>query len=658
MSLRTLPFMLVALRFAAGAMGMYLIGTAAQAAENALSYRVLCYHDVQEDVRVNPDPYAVDSAQLVAQFAWMKDNGYRVVSLDDVIAAKEGRRALPEKAVVLTFDDGYRSVYTRVFPLLKLFKYPAIVALSGRWLDAAPGETVEYDGKRVARERFLSWEQIREMADSGLVEIASHTYDLHRGIPANPQGSLVPAVIAYSYDAANNTYEDEPAHLARLRADLARNSKLIESKTGRRPRVMVWPFGRDSMQAIAVAREIGMPVTMSLADGANNLNDDLSRVRRDQLTRNPPLRDFVSMVSKDPDPLPERVAHVDLDYVYDANPRQQQANIDSLLDRMLALRVTTVYLQAFADGDGNGQAEAMYFPNRHMPLRADLFSYVAWQLSSRAFVKVYAWMPVLAFELPSTNSAAMLTVHSADADSASAHPRYRRLSPFSADSQRVIGEIYEDLARHATFDGLLFHDDAVLDDFEDASPSALQAYQEWGLPASVEAIRSDPQLLQHWTELKTRALIEFTGDLAERVRDHRGAIKTARNLYARPVLEPGSEASFAQSLPDFLAAYDYTAVMAMPLMEGAAKPDAWLDALVRKVSAEPGALRKTVFELQSMDWNTRQRVPTRTLAKQMNRLQRLGAINFGYYPDDFLTDHPGLAGIKPAISLQSFPRSD
>jgi biofilm PGA synthesis lipoprotein PgaB len=545
-----------------------------------------------------------------------------------------------------------------VFPLLKLFNYPAIVALSGGWLDAPPGETVDYDGKPLARERFLSWEQISEMADSGLVEMASHSYDLHRGIPANPQGSLFPAVVAYRYDAASGTYEDEPAHMARLRADLARNSTLIEAKVGRRPRVMVWPFGRDSMKAIDLARELGMPVTMSLVDGANNLKDDLSRVRRDPLVGNPPLRDFISMVSKDTDPLPQRVVHVDLDYVYDADLRQQQANIDSLLDRILALRVTTVYLQAFADGDGNGQAEAMYFQNRHLPLRADLFSYVAWQLSTRAFVKVYAWMPVLAFELPSTNSAAALTVQSADADAASAHPRYRRLSPFSADAQRVIGEIYEDLARHARFDGLLFHDDGVLDDFEDASPSALQTYREWGLPASVEAIRSDPQLLQRWTELKTRALIEFTGELAERVRGYQGAIKTARNLYARPVLEPAAQAWFAQALPDFLAAYDFTAVMAMPLMEGAAKPGAWLDALVRKVSEHPGALKKTVFELQSMDWNTRERVPTRTLAEQMNRLQRLGAVNFGYYPDDFLADQPGLAGIKPAISLQSFPRSD
>src|SRR5204863_413989 len=84
----------------------------------------------------------------------------------------------------------------------------------------------------------------------------------------------------------------------------------------------------------------------------------------------------------------------------------------------------------------------------------------------------------------------------------------------SADVQRVIGEIYEDLARHAPFDGLLFQDDAVLDDFEDASPSALQTYREWGLPASVEAIRPDPQRLRRWTERKTRALIDLNGDFA------------------------------------------------------------------------------------------------------------------------------------------------
>lgn len=623
----------------------------------ANSYRVLCYHDVQEDVRVIPDPFAVDTAQLVSQFAWLKENGFHVISVEDVIAARNGKRALPDKAVLLTFDDGFRSVYTRVFPLLKLFNYPAVVALSGHWLDAPAGRAVDYEGKEVPRSQFLSWEQIAEMAASGLVEIASHSYDLHRGIPANPQGNMFPAAVAYRFETGSG-YEDERAHAARVRADLARNSALIRSKTGRAPRVMVWPYGRDSGQAIEIARELGMAFAMNLDGGANEAAGDMSRIRRDMVTNNLALNDFIELVNKGPLPVPQRVVHVDLDYVYDADPGQQRANLDRLLDRIRALRVTTVYLQAFSDPDGNGQAESVYFPNRHLPMRADLFSHVAWQLSTRALVKVYAWMPVMAFELPSKNAVAKFAVQSSDPAAPASGNLYRRLTPFSAEVRDTVGEIYEDLARHARFDGLLFHDDATLDDFEDASPAARQTYADWGLPASIEAIRADPLLVERWTQRKTATLIAFTGELTQRVRRYQGSIKTARNLYARPVIEPQSQARFAQSLPDFLSAYDYTALMAMPLLEGVARPDVWFEALVRKVAAQPGGLAKTVFELQSVDWNTRKPVPAATLAAQLQRLQRLGAVNIGYYPDDFVADRPALAAIKPALSLQNFPRKD
>lgn len=633
---------------------MFCLPAAGQAAN---SYRVLCYHDVQEDVRIIPDPFAVDTAQLVSQFAWLKENGFHVLSLDDVIAAREGKRALPDKAVLLSFDDGYRSVYTRVFPLLKLFGYPAVVALSGHWLDAPAGKPVEYDGNEVPRNQFLSWEQISEMAASGLVEIASHSYDLHRGIPANPQGNLTAAVVTYRFEAGSG-YEEERTHAARIRADLARNSALIKAKTGHAPRVMVWPYGRDSGQAIEIARELGMPFAMNLDGGINEVAGDMSRIRRDAIINNPALNDFIALVDKAPLPVPQRVVHVDLDYIYDADPSQQRANIDHLLDRIRALRVSTVYLQAFSDPDGNGQADSVYFPNRHLPMRADLFSHVSWQLTTRALVKVYAWMPVMAFELPSKNAIAEFTVQSSDPAAPASGNRYRRLTPFSAEVRDTVGEIYEDLARHARFDGLLFHDDATLDDFEDASPAARQTYAEWGLPASIDAIRADPLLLERWTQRKTATLIAYTGELAQRVRRYQGSIKTARNLYARPVMEPQSQTRFAQSLPDFLSAYDYTALMAMPLLEGEAKPDAWLERLVRKVAAQPGGLAKTVFELQSVDWNTRKPVPVATLAAQLQRLQQLGAVNIGYYPNDFVADRPALEAIKPALSLQNFPRKD
>ncbi|MDP0881176.1 poly-beta-1,6-N-acetyl-D-glucosamine N-deacetylase PgaB, partial [Klebsiella variicola] len=78
---------------------------------------------------------------------------------------------------------------------------------------------------------------------------------------------------------------------------------------------------------------------------------------------------------------------------------------------------------------------------------------------------------------------------------------------------KIIGEIYEDLARNNAIDGVLYHDDAVLNDFEDASPAALKAYAANGLPGTIQALRADPAVMQRWTRFKSRYLIDFTNEL-------------------------------------------------------------------------------------------------------------------------------------------------
>ena len=94
---------------------------------------------------------------------------------------------------------------------------------------------------------------------------------------------------------------------------------------------------------------------------------------------------------------------------------------------------------------------------------------------------------------------------------------------------------------------------------------------------------------------KSQTLTRFTLDLRQAVQAIRGPqVKTARNLFALPILEPQSEAWFAQNLDDFLAAYDWTVPMAMPLMESVpiAASQAWLTRLVQAVARHPGALKK------------------------------------------------------------------
>ncbi len=617
----------------------------------------LSYHEVPGDGLPASAPgagrYGVEISHLVAQFNWLRENGYHPVSLARIAQAREGGAPLPAKAVLLSFDDGYADFHARVFPVLKLFGYPAVIALVGSWMDAPAGATVDYDGKKVPRETFLSWAQVREMTASGLVEVASHSYALHRGVTANPQGNAQPAGVARIYDAATRSYESDEAWLARIRDDLQRNARLIERETGKAPRAMVWPYGRYNRASQRIARELGMPLMLTLEGGVNAADDPLDRIRRVIVESSPNLGEFVDEVERVwPEP-PQRVVHVDLDYVYDADPQEQERNLSALLERVKAIRPTTVYLQAYADPDGDGEADALYFPSAQMPMRADLFNRVAWQLETRVGVRVYAWMPVLAFRLPEGHPARDDVVQAAQGRPGST---YRRLSPFSPRARAAIASIYTDLGRHARFGGLLFHDDALIGDHEDDSPWARAVYRErWGLPESVDAIRAQPGAAAEWSRRKLEWLVGFTRELAAAAETFNAPLKTARNLYAAPAIDPAAQHWYAQSLPAFLQAYDYTALMAMPHLESSRSPRRFLESLVAAVSAQPQGLARTVFELQARDWRSGQPVPDDELTGWIRLLELAGARHIGYYPDDQHADAPQLRRLVPAFSVRAVP---
>lgn len=97
-----------------------------------------------------------------------------------------------------------------------------------------------------------------------------------------------------------------------------------------------------------------------------------------------------------------RVMHVDLDYVYDKDPAQQKRNIDKLIQRVYDMRISHVFLQAYADPQGDGNIRELYFPNRWLPMRADLFNYIS-AVTNAGRGDGVCPMPVLAFDptLPS-----------------------------------------------------------------------------------------------------------------------------------------------------------------------------------------------------------------------------------------------------------------
>jgi poly-beta-1,6-N-acetyl-D-glucosamine N-deacetylase len=623
--------------------------------QNPNEFTVLSYHEIADKSETLDQAYTVTPSNFEHQIHWLIDSGYHFVSIDDILKYRKSGTPLPEKSVLITFDDGYQSVYANAYPILKKYKIPTVIALVGNWMKSK--DKVDFDGHMIDRNKFLSQAQIKEMVGSGLVEIASHSCCMHKGIIGNPQGSKQPAATTRQWLADKRGYEDEKTYQQRVYNDLSENNTFLKRYTGQQPRVMVWPYGRYNIETRRIAERLGMPIGLTLDDGSNTRLTPLWGLRRILVEGKMSLQEMEFLMwmrsgNFTDDARTTKAAHIDLDYIYDPDPIQQEKNLGLLLERINKLGINTVYLQAFVDPDGNGAADYVYFPNRNMPVRADLFNRAAWQISKCTQVKrIYAWMPMLAWQLPQNNPAVKDAVVTLQVDPTHLNMGYPRLSPFSPKARKVIKEIYEDLSKSAYIDGILFHDDVTLSDFEDDSTFAHNQYKKWGLAESVTKIRADRKQFETWTKLKTHYLDEFAMQLAQIVRDRQPGLKTARNLYAQVALNDNSQEWYAQSLSESIKNYDYTAIMAMPYMEEAGDHRQFYDDIVKHVKQDKCGLERTVMELQTVNWRKgNEAISSQELESTISYLYGLGIHHIAYYPDNVFTNNPDTDMIKQAFS--------
>ena len=143
------------------------------AANTASKVPILMYHNLTND------PSAVTSMTITGErfqedMEYLEYNGYTPLLSADLINIRAGKEAMPERPVMITFDDGYRSNYDIAYPILQKTGMKAVIALIGK--------SIRANDNTEANRFFLKWNEAAEMADSGLVELGSHTYNLH-----NPQ---------------------------------------------------------------------------------------------------------------------------------------------------------------------------------------------------------------------------------------------------------------------------------------------------------------------------------------------------------------------------------------------------------------------------------------------------------------------------------------
>ena len=413
-------------------------GTPVASVATGQAYLVLCYHSIP--ARFNGDANAISAPNLAEQLAWLAQAGYSAISMDDVEAAKAGQKPLPPRSFMVTVDDGYEDFYRNAFPILKLHHIPAVFGLVGRWIEERePLDQKTSTDRFFAKQKFVNWDQVNEMVASGLVEIASHSYDLHHGILANPQQNTEPAAVTLAYDLATKTYETTAQRRQRVHDDLQKNSDLIRQHTGKAPRIMVWPYGATDGVAAEEAARVGMPINFTLSDGLAKTDNDTA-VPRTLIGEEVVLSTFSYTVQyghtvNGADPL--RAIRINLDRIYDPDPAIENTKFGKLIEQIARLGINAVLVQPYVTPVDGAPIEQVYFPNSVLPMRADLLNRVAWQLRSRLRVEVFILIDASNIGAPGQSV-------------------QRRLDFTQPQERSLLLALYSDLGAHTASQGLVF----------------------------------------------------------------------------------------------------------------------------------------------------------------------------------------------------------
>ena len=462
----------------------------------------------------------------------------------------------------------------------------------------------------------MSWDQIREADRSGMVEIVSHSHDLHRYVTSNPYRDTFPAVATRLYEVVEGRYEDRDEYWKRIREDLRKSRGILREKLGHEVHWLAWPYGKHTAVARNIAKEEGLIVTLGL-DGVAATPGDLAGgyLPRVMVYRGSRIDGRSTDWLLHPRPA-VRAVQADLDEVYDPDPAMFRLKIHVLKDRMLRLGATDVFLQACPDPDGDGNFRAAWFMNHQVAVRADIWSMAA-HIFSQAGLRVWIRAPVMNLSWEWERNPGWRIPFEEEQAGGGRKPWYHRLSPDLEGPRRAAIDFFTDIAVYLPIDGILFDDDAFLLQGErlrgsgDGSPVAKSA----AIHGMIEEIKA--------------AVLAWRPDCL-----------FARNLYAPVMEQDGIHPGFSQDFGRFLGDYDLTVVMAYDRMEGHREdPAGWVESLARRAIRTwippPGQQSEAppvLFKLQAYDWSEEEWVPEEELREQVRGARRAMAADLGIYP--------------------------
>jgi len=222
---------------------------------------ILCYH------QFTPEPHArhrleLPAASFETQLRYLRDNDYQFLSFSELNEILRNGQPIPPRAVVLTIDDGYRSVFDVAWPLLQKYQAKATLFIYTDFIGGG---------------KALNWQQLKTLQKSALIEVASHGKS-HTSLSRLPQDS------------------SDTAYRKRLESELTGSSKVFKRHLGAAPAYLSYPYGSSSDEAVRALRDAGIDLAATVTRGDNPAYANPLLLHRTMIYSDDRIDDFAKSV--------------------------------------------------------------------------------------------------------------------------------------------------------------------------------------------------------------------------------------------------------------------------------------------------------------------------------------------------------------------------
>jgi peptidoglycan/xylan/chitin deacetylase (PgdA/CDA1 family) len=207
---------------------------------------VLSYHQFSA---TESNKMTVTKSSFLEQMRFLKENGYRVITLDQLFDFLDFKAPIPRKSVVITIDDGWRSTYEIAYPILKAQGFPATLFV---YTDLITGS-----------DKTLSWDLVKELAENG-IDIQCHTKS-HLDLTMNDK---------------KDSFKD---YFNRAEEEISTCTNIVKNKLNRPVRYLAYPFGATNHLIVALLKKQGYRGALTVKRGGNPFFVHNLRVNRSMI---------------------------------------------------------------------------------------------------------------------------------------------------------------------------------------------------------------------------------------------------------------------------------------------------------------------------------------------------------------------------------------